>query len=163
MSANTDNDILDDFGPAQAGSSIVPALFYELATGRILQTMSDTEVGVQTSFEADCDAALHGVMFIKANPTSNYVDTSTTPHSLKERQNPQAVCNKVLISPDGVDAAVISGLPDPCTLTVDGIETAVAGGSFSFTTTEADGHLIVLDEPTYARQFWQIVAQNIGV
>ena len=36
---------------------------------------------------------------------------------------------KLAIAPDGEDAAIVSGLPDPCAVTVNGVEQSVMGGS----------------------------------
>lgn len=138
---------------------IIGGCFYELATGRIIDVMKATETDIDAAFAADCDPLVHGYMLQSADPSRCYVDTSVTPHRLRERVAPQAVCNKVYIAADGVEAATISDLPDPCTLLVNGVSTPVTGGNYAFTTSVADGHLIIFNEPPYARQVWQIAAQ----
>ena len=48
----------------------------------------------------------------------------------------EAVLSKTTIFADGIDAATIAGLPDPCVLSVDGEVREVAGGEAGFRSSE---------------------------
>lgn len=53
---------------------------------------------------------------------------------LKDRPALSVEVSKKTIVADGVDSAVLSGFPDPCTLVVDGVEHELTGGTLTLRT-----------------------------
>ena len=63
------------------------------------------------------------------------------------------------ITADGVDEASLTGLPDPCTVYVDGVATAVTGGEFIFAAASWGTYVIEVDEVAYLPKRWEIIAE----
>lgn len=59
---------------------------------------------------------------------------------------------------DGVDEAVLSPLPIPCTVHVDGRPVDVDDGSFELACSEAGEYHVAVDEPGWLMQEWTITA-----
>ena len=70
-----------------------------------------------------------------------------------------AVWDKTTITADGVDEAILSGLPDPVTLSIDGDDVIVTGGELRFTATTIGYFIVVLDVPEYERTEWEIISE----
>ena len=63
------------------------------------------------------------------------------------------------ITADGVDEATLSGLPDPCTVYVDGVATEVTGGEFIFAAASWGTYVIQVNEVAYLPKRWEITAE----
>lgn len=85
-----------------------------------------------------------------------YVDASIG--ELAERQAITATFNKTTVTADGIDEAVLSVLPIPCTVYVDGVPEVIDDGSAEFSFTDPGTYSIVVDEVAYLRQSWEIEA-----
>lgn len=72
------------------------------------------------------------------------------------RQALVATFDKLAILDDGVDEAVLSGLPMPCTVYVDGVANVIADGSMEFSATSPGEYVIRVDEVAFAPQEWRI-------
>jgi hypothetical protein len=59
--------------------------------------------------------------------------------------------SKTTIDADGVDEAVITGLPKPCTVTIDGEATEVTDGELAFTADTPGQYELVIDQFPYQR------------
>jgi hypothetical protein len=64
--------------------------------------------------------------------------------------------DKQTIDADGVDEATLSGLPIPCTVTVDKDDIIVTDGSFEFSASSVGNYRVIVDEVAYLRQEWTI-------
>lgn len=71
-----------------------------------------------------------------------YVDTETV--SLKERPIIEAPANTSL-SANGEDFIRLAGLPDPCVLSVDGVEHEITGGELDFQTDAPGSYSLRID------------------
>lgn len=67
--------------------------------------------------------------------------------------------NKTTIDADGVDEAILSGLPQPCSVWVEGVEHVITDGSAEITADVAADYSVVVDEPGYLAQSWIITAE----
>ena len=69
-----------------------------------------------------------------------------------------ATWNKTSITADGVDEAVLSDLPIPCTVYLDDQEIVVDDGSFEFSTDDAGIYRVRVDAVAHTGITWEIVA-----
>lgn len=114
---------------------------YEIATGAIMQTLETTQVFPE---------APEGHAWIEGRwawPT-HYVDGSGEEPVVTERPT-LAGFDKLEIVADGIDEAVILGLPDPATVRVDGEAIEATGGEFRFAADVAGEYAVTIDAFPY--------------
>jgi hypothetical protein len=78
--------------------------------------------------------------------------------SLVPRATLNATWSKTTIAANGTDAAVLSGLPDPCTVMIDGEPHEITGGSLEFAASSPGVYRISIDEVQYLPEQWEITA-----
>jgi len=78
--------------------------------------------------------------------------------SLVPRSTLNATWSKTTIAANGTDAAVLSGLPDPCTVMIDGEPHEITGGSLEFAASSPGVYRISIDEVQYLPEQWEITA-----
>jgi hypothetical protein len=74
------------------------------------------------------------------------VQGSGSPVMLAERPMVAIAVDRTEITADGVDTASITGLPDPCTLLIDGVPVTVDGGRLELTADMPATYSIVFDQ-----------------
>lgn len=100
---------------------------YEIRSGRISRVVTAPESMIQ-------DQAQAGESYVagSANTLTQYVNTAK--RRVENRPKISATVSKSVILADGADIASISGLPQPCTVTLGGHRYRVEDGVFGFTT-----------------------------
>ena len=78
--------------------------------------------------------------------------------AIKPRAPLGATLDKHTVTADGIDEAVLSGLPTPCTVYVDDVPELVEDGSAELSFTTPGTYIVMVNEPAYQQQFWQIEA-----
>jgi hypothetical protein len=78
--------------------------------------------------------------------------------SLVPRATLNATWSKTTITANGTDTAVLSGLPDPCTVMIDGEAHEITGGSLEFAASSPGVYRISIDEVQYLPEQWEITA-----
>jgi len=93
----------------------------------------------------------------------NYSDTShyVSGADIMNKTDLTADWNKSVISADGIDEAILSPLPIPCTVFVDGDPTLVNDGSYEFSADDPGVYRIRVDTIQYLEQTWEIVANEV--
>lgn len=76
---------------------------------------------------------------------------------LPRPKNP-AVISSLTLNPDGLDVVVISGLPVPCTLTVEGSSYEVTDSEFEFTADMPGAYKITAEAFPYLPLEWEVTA-----
>lgn len=66
--------------------------------------------------------------------------------------------SKDTVTANGVDEAVLSPLPDPCTVYVDDQAHEVTGGSLSFSASSPGVYTVRIDEVEFLPQSWTVTA-----
>lgn len=66
--------------------------------------------------------------------------------------------NKTTITADGTDIFILTGLPIPCTITVDESEYQVGDGEFGFPTTLAGTYTVKASQFPYIDKSWEVIA-----
>ncbi|KAB0682011.1 hypothetical protein [Aureimonas leprariae] len=130
-------------------------LIAALASGQIQQTVNDPvpdgyadvlrNAGLRV-VEVD-EAELSGDLHLL------YLDAED---ALVPRPTCSAAIDRTVIRADGEDAAVLSGLPDPCALLINGMPRDVAGGSIEIRSRRPGTFLIQL-------QHWPLVDWSVTV
>jgi len=77
--------------------------------------------------------------------------------AIMDKQNLSAVWSKTSIVANGVDQAVLVGLPDPCPISIDGTEIQ-ANGELQFAADTPGYYKIIVDHPHYFPEEWEIEA-----
>ena len=72
-----------------------------------------------------------------------------------------ATLDKTVIDADGIDEAVLSPLPAPIEVQLDGQTIVVEDGSFELSTDYAGPYHIVIDDPRYVREVWYVNAVEV--
>jgi len=80
---------------------------------------------------------------------------------LAERVPVVASWDKVAITADEVDEAVLATLPNPCTVYVDGDPVVVTDGTFEFSAIDPGVYKISIEEPGYLSTEWLITAEVV--
>ena len=127
---------------------------FDPASGRIIETRGAASI-VDALTSADPAA---GTIVGPGRSTSHYVDLTGAEAVLAERAPLAASWDKTAILDDGIDAATLSGLPVPCTVTVDGTPHAVDDGVFVFRAADPGIYRIEVDEPSFLPANWTIEA-----
>lgn len=84
------------------------------------------------------------------NIFSSYIDISSTPYSLKEKEVLEINTSKVVITSDGVDTTTISNIPQNVFVTwPDGQRDEVTDGVVEFSTTQPDTYNLKFDGVKY--------------
>jgi|SRR5690625_5069129 len=68
-------------------------------------------------------------------------------------ERPQLSFDKTTIIANGIDAATLANLPDPCTVLVDGDPHEIAGGRIEMVTTMPGVYVIEIEDPFPAKPF----------
>jgi hypothetical protein len=89
----------------------------------------------------------HWAILERLAPHDYWMDTASEGKACHVRAACSPSLSKARIRADGEDAAVLSGLPDPCTVVVDGEAHSVEGGSFELASTSAGTHVVSLGGP----------------
>lgn len=131
---------------------IVQAVVYD-ANGRILRNCVCQESDVILQADEPEYVMIVGSSF----PGALWrVDMNT--HELTARTPLSATLDKATVTADGIDEAVLSGLPIPCTVYIDGVPEVINDGSAEFSFTDPGTYIVMVNEPAYLQQFWQIEA-----
>lgn len=88
-----------------------------------------------------------------SSPNHLYVDTSLTPHTLKEKTEFTFNISKTTLLADGVDEVVISNIPNGTFVTwPDGQVDEVTDGVVEFSTTQPDTYVLKFEHPHYLKK-----------
>lgn len=90
------------------------------------------------------------------NSNNSYVDISTI--EVKERMPLNAILNKTSILADDVDEIILSNLPIPCDVYLDGQIVEITDGSFEFSTPDVGYYKLKIDHVAYLKEEWEIEA-----
>lgn len=130
---------------------------YRLDTGEIASSpeMAFAEEHRETSLAAALapwGADAHAITEGGSDPARHFVATLGGEPAVQERPAMQARADRTAVAADGVDEATLTGLPDPCTITVDAddpdTETSVhevAGGGFVFAAETPGTYSVTVD------------------
>lgn len=104
-----------------------------------------------------------GMLYPEANVAEASTGVSSLTHwvaggTVTDRQALGASWDKTSIVADGSDEAVLSGLPVPCEVTVDGTPVTVEDGTFEFSAGTPGAYVIRVDEPAYLVEEWTVNA-----
>lgn len=99
---------------------IVTYAIYEVATGRIRGHASGPEGRFDPQPADDCDV----VQGEPPDPATHYYDAAEDRFVAR----PELAFDRTEIAADGADTAILAGLPEPCTVTVDGTAHKVEDG-----------------------------------
>jgi hypothetical protein len=123
---------------------------YDSTTGRIdnFYGLTDASLAVQTR-----DMIEVPPNYLQA---IHYVEDGV----LVPRSTLNATWSKTTITANGVDTAVLSGLPDPCTVMIDGEAHEVTGGSLEFAASSPGVYRISIDEVQYLPETWEVIANE---
>lgn len=66
--------------------------------------------------------------------------------------------DKTAILADDIDTATIVGLPDPCTISLDGVEYLVNGGVFEISSPTPGSFEVIINQWPYYKKEWTINA-----
>jgi len=122
--------------------------------------ISVTYEGVSGQTTADLEA-IYGNNFIESanDGLINWENTWVDSGSLANRSELTATWDATTVVADGVTEIVLSGLPIPCSVVVDGDQTIVVeDGSLEFSADAIGTYAIVVDEVAYTRQEWVVNA-----
>jgi hypothetical protein len=114
-------------------------LVYDNATGRI------ESVGYATDIQAQAEPGQTAINIAQANGeardlvNNHYIENG----QITKKVRADLVWSKMTIDADGVDEAVLSGLPQPTTIMVDGVSTEVTDGSLELSVTSPGEYLVV--------------------
>ncbi len=120
---------------------------YDLQTGAI----KNTGICDPSTLEQQVQNPGQGVLQITSPcfPRDWYIDVTANPPTPILRPEFSGAIDKTAIRPDGLDAAVLSGLPNPSTVTIIGIMrrdvTTVTDGNFRITSTAAGRLSVYVD------------------
>lgn len=124
---------------------------YDLSTGQILRHHTrrlppppETGCGIAPTPEFDSE---------------DYIAMTTGEGPVIMQQDPLgATWSKRQITADGVDEAVLSPLPDPCPVEIDGTLYQVIGGSLEVSANEPGSYVVMVKHPAHVRETWTIEA-----
>jgi hypothetical protein len=88
------------------------------------------------------------------NSRTHYVSNG----QITERTELSSSWNAETVAADGTTEIVLSDLPVPCTVYVNGDEVTVDDGSLEFSTSDSGFYHVAIDEPAYLGQEWVINA-----
>lgn len=66
--------------------------------------------------------------------------------------------DKTEIAADDIDVATIIGLPDPCIVSIDGVEHTITGGSIELASSMPATYEVSIDVVTHQARSWDITA-----
>lgn len=90
---------------------------------------------------------------------THYVDINTM--MVIPKTQFQGSWNKLEITADGIDEAILSGLPEGTVIRVDGKDIVVNDGSFEFSTEQSGFYRIDLVSAPYLPERWEIIANEV--
>lgn len=91
-----------------------------------------------------------------ADPQNDYVDVAT--ETVMAKQALALALDKDTIVADGIDQAVLSGLPVPFDVEVNGAIVTVSDGTLEISTTDAGVHRICVGSAAYHQQRFKVYA-----
>lgn len=124
---------------------------YDEITGEIVAHHSRPD-----SAPAPDPVAGHGLVLTTVLGGNKYIRISD--EAIMDKQLLNATWNKTIITADGVDTAVLSGLPNPCTVKFDGVSYIVTDGMFELASTTIGNYQVAIDEVEYLAESWEIEA-----
>ena len=124
---------------------------YDPASGRIV-AVGYCAVGDVALQRLDVEELL--VIADDADDLTHYVVDG----QLRERSAITAAWSSESVLADGSTEIVLSPLPSPCTVSVDGTEVIVSDGSLEFSTSAVGQYVVALDEAAYQPKEWVINA-----
>ena len=124
---------------------------YETATGRITGRGSSVTEAIALTKLRPSNSLIIEYLESEELRTNYILLGAITP-----RVALSASWDKQTIDADGVDEATLSGLPIPCTVTVDKDDIIVTDGSFEFSASSVGNYRVIVDEVAYLRQEWTI-------
>jgi len=90
-----------------------------------------------------------------------WVDTTVSPHEVKEKGPSPHSINKTSMVADGTDVCTISNLHNPTVVTwPDGVVTEETDGFISFTIDESGTHSVTLDAVPYLKEVINVIATD---
>ena len=133
---------------------MTPFAVYRLDTGRIVSAggVTGSPEGIDEQVAAQLlpwGDAEHAVLAVAADPEAHFVATLGDRPTVQERPPLVVSLDRTSIAADGIDEAVLTGLPDPCEVVIDAddptVETTVAqvtGGGFVFTAEDPGTYVV---------------------
>ena len=120
---------------------------YSAYTGRILRVgvVPPTDLYLHTPWVAAADGVSDATHHVVAG-------------ALTLRQPLAAVWNKMEVTANGVDTAVLAPLPSPCQVNINGFTYNTINGSLEFATTAPGTHYVSVDVMPFLPMRWEIVA-----
>lgn len=79
--------------------------------------------------------------------------------SFLDRPEITATPNKLTILANGSDQFILTGLPEPCTVTVESATFTVTDGEFGFTTILAGAYTVTAEQFPYITKTWEVTAE----
>lgn len=132
---------------------MIQYLEYDTSTGRIEANGSaDLLIDAQASLNSGKSILLH----LQGSPDTQYVlGGSVVPR-------PVLAFDKTSIAADDTDTATLTGLPDPCTVSIDGTEYEVTGGTLEITSAlPAIYQIEITDEAAFPAQAFSGVVEAV--
>ena len=96
------------------------------------------------------------VIALDSEASQHWIDPETLER--KDKQPITAHWTKEEIAADGVDQAILLGLPIGVTTTVDGVGYYINDASLRLTVNDPGTYRVVVDDPKYFYSFWDIEA-----
>lgn len=132
---------------------------YESSTGRIIFLLEMDAAGEQPHRDA---VASEGQDIVQCpsgtDPLTHYVDNGSVV------SRPVLSFDTTEIAPDDINTATLNGLPDPCTVYIDGTAYTIENGVLEFTTDQAgDYDIEILDEDSFPAQPLTTTIQAVGI
>jgi hypothetical protein len=129
----------------------VCAVMYVISTGEIKGNYIGALSGVEMNTPEGCAVIIVGT---DASAIVNNGKFMIMNGEIVAR--PVFTISKTEIKADGVDSAVIDGLPNPCIVTIDGVNSTVTDGTLELSTTMAHSWLITIyDQYNFPFQFFR--------
>lgn len=126
---------------------------YDPATGKVVYTCNSR---TPEDVEKVMDHFPGKENFIGECSVDHYIDINETPVVAVERAALVADFDTLSVVGDGVDAATLSDLPEPCTINVDDTPHVVTDGTFIFTADTQGNYTITVNEVAYLSKEWVI-------
>lgn len=128
---------------------------FKKSTGEFVAELTCSETMLQLNRAAlvnDEDCLEYEVQINKA---TQYYDLINT---IRLRPEMTATPNKLTITADGTDTFILTGLPIPCTVTVDDATYEVNDGEFGFPTTLPGTYIVKAIAFPYVEKTWEVIA-----
>lgn len=111
-------------------------------------------------FEGSPPDSIHDTCYFSAGEVKRRLPSPiVSAGEVKQRQPLPATISKLSIAADDADRAVISGLPDPITVKIDGVEHYVGGGVLTITSPMPAVYRVEIDHWPYLPWSAEVVAE----